>query len=166
MTPNHREIKEAREREQLAPYATFSDASLGRVYAEHRDPVRTCFERDRDRIIHSAAFRRLMYKTQVFLNEEGDEHRTRLSHSLEVAQVARTLASGLDLNEHLAEALALSHDIGHPAFGHRGELALHEWMKEHGGFRHNNQVLRVVDQLERRSPDYPGLNLTREVRES
>ncbi|MFT5198873.1 MAG: dGTPase, partial [Planctomycetota bacterium] len=119
-----------------------------------------------DRIVHSAAFRRLMYKTQVFLNEEGDEHRTRLSHSLEVAQVARTLASGLNLNEHLAEALALCHDIGHPAFGHRGEVALHALMAEHGGFRHNNQVLRVVDLLERRSPDYAGLNLTRELRES
>ncbi len=166
MTNCPREIKEAREGDQLACYATLSSDSLGRVFQESRDPVRTCYERDRDRIVHSAAFRRLMYKTQVFLNEEGDEHRTRLSHSLEVAQVARTLASGLDLNEALAEALALSHDIGHPAFGHRGEVALHELMTEHGGFRHNNQVLRVVDLLERRSPDYSGLNLTREVRES
>jgi dGTPase len=166
MTSTPRQIKEARELEQLAPYATLSSQSMGRVFPEEGDPVRTCFERDRDRIVHSAAFRRLMYKTQVFLNEEGDEHRTRLSHSLEVAQVARTLASALNLNEHLVEALALSHDIGHPAFGHRGEVALHALMEDHGGFRHNNQVLRVVDLLERRSPDYSGLNLTREVRES
>ncbi len=166
MTLSPRQIKEAREVDQLACYASLSSKSLGRVFGEGRDPVRTCYERDRDRVVHSAAFRRLMYKTQVFLNEEGDEHRTRLSHSLEVAQVARTLASGLNLNEALAEALALSHDIGHPAFGHRGEVALHDLMEGFGGFRHNNQVLRVVDLLERRSPDYSGLNLTREVRES
>jgi dGTPase len=116
--------------------------------------------------VHSTAFRRLMYKTQVFVNWEGDQYRTRLSHSLEVAQVARSVGTALALNETLCEALALAHDIGHPPFGHRGEVALDERMRAHGGFRHNAQVLRVVDVLERRSPEYPGLNLTREVRES
>jgi len=161
-----RPAKEAREARDLAPWASFSARSLGRAHPEPEDELRTAFERDRDRIIHSTAFRRLMYKTQVFLNREGDVYRTRLSHSLEVAQVARSLASALRLNDALAEGLALAHDIGHPPFGHRGEVALDELMAAHAGFRHNAQVLRVVDLLERRSPDYPGLNLTRELRES
>ena len=161
-----RREKEAREDRDLAQWAMKSAASQGRCYAEEEDDLRTCWERDRDRIVHSTGFRRLMYKTQVFVNWEGDHFRTRLSHSLEVCQVARSVGSALGLNEPLCEALALAHDIGHPPFGHRGEWALDEMMKEHGGFRHNAQVLRVVDKLERRSPDYPGLNLTRELRES
>ena len=163
---NLRQLKEQREADQLASYATRSAESQGRAHPESEDPLRTRYERDRDRIVHSAAFRRLAHKTQVFLTEEGDLQRTRLSHSLEVCQVGRTLAGALGLNEALVESLALSHDIGHPPFGHRGELALNELMAEHGGFRHNAQVLRVVDRLERRSPAYSGLNLTREVRES
>ena len=158
--------KERREAELLAPWAMFSAQSLGRRHHEEDDDLRTGWERDRDRIVHCTAFRRLMYKTQVFVNWEGDFYRTRLSHSLEVAQVARSLGSALRLNEPLCEALALTHDIGHPPFGHRGEWALDELMQEDGGFRHNAQVLRVVDLLERRSPEYPGLNLTRELRES
>jgi dGTPase len=158
--------KQAREARDLAAWASFSARSRGRAHPEPEDELRTAFERDRDRVVHSTAFRRLMYKTQVFLNREGDVYRTRLSHSLEVAQVARSLASALRLNDALAEALALAHDIGHPPFGHRGEVALDELMSAHDGFRHNAQVLRVVDLLERRSPDYPGLNLTRELRES
>ncbi len=161
-----RRAKQAREARELAPWASLSARSQGRAHPEPDDELRTAFERDRDRIVHSTAFRRLMYKTQVFLNREGDVYRTRLSHSLEVAQVARSIASALRLNEALAEALALAHDIGHPPFGHRGEVALDELMAAHDGFRHNAQVLRVVDVLERRSPDYPGLNLTRELRES
>ncbi len=161
-----RAAKEAREQEILAPWAMKSSASRGRRHPEEEDDLRTAWERDRDRIVHSVAFRRLMYKTQVFVNWEGDHYRTRLSHSLEVAQVARSVGSALFLNEPLCEALALAHDIGHPPFGHRGEQALDRLMEGHGGFRHNAQVLRVVDLLERRSPDYPGLNLTREVRES
>jgi dGTPase len=161
-----RASKEARERDSLAPWASQSALSRGRQHPEDEDELRTAFERDRDRVVHSVAFRRLMYKTQVFVNWEGDHYRTRLSHSLEVAQVARSVGSALFLNEPLCEAVALAHDIGHPPFGHRGEQALDALMKGHGGFRHNAQVLRVVDQLERRSPDYPGLNLSREVRES
>lgn len=161
-----RETKERREREELAPFACKSADSGGRRFEEAHDPLRTVFERDRDRIVHCTAFRRLMYKTQVFVNSEGDHNRTRLSHSLEVSQVARSVASALRVNEPLCEALALAHDIGHPPFGHRGEKALAGLMKEYGGFRHNQQVLRVVDQLERRSPAYAGLNLTRETRES
>lgn len=161
-----RRAKEAREREILAPWAMQSSASQGRRHPEEEDDLRTVWERDRDRVVHSVAFRRLMYKTQVFVNWEGDHYRTRLSHSLEVAQVARSVGSALFLNEPLCEAVALAHDIGHPPFGHRGEKALDALMADHGGFRHNAQVLRVVDQLERRSPDYPGLNLTRELRES
>jgi len=161
-----RRAKEAREKRELAPFAVHSVDSRGRRFHEEEDDLRTAFERDRDRVVHSTAFRRLMYKTQVFVNWEGDHYRTRLSHSLEVAQVARSIGNALALNEPLCEALALAHDIGHPPFGHRGEVALDELMREHGGFRHNAQVLRVVDRLERRSPDYPGLNLSREVRES
>ncbi len=161
-----RTAKEAREERDLSPVAAFSSRSKGRKHPEQEDELRTCFERDRDRIVHCTAFRRLMYKAQVFVNWEGDAYRTRLSHSLEVAQVARSVGSALALNEALCEALALAHDIGHPPYGHRGELVLDELLAEHGGFRHNHQVLRVVDLLERRSPEYAGLNLTRELRES
>ncbi|MBK8177816.1 MAG: deoxyguanosinetriphosphate triphosphohydrolase [Planctomycetes bacterium] len=161
-----RRAKETREERDLAPYALHSARSRGRGFPEEEDDLRTCWERDRDRIVHCTGFRRLMYKTQVFVNTEGDHYRTRLSHSLEVAQVARSVGNALALNEPFCEALALCHDIGHPPFGHRGEAALDELMKDHGGFRHNFQVLRVVDRLERRSPEYPGLNLTRELRES
>lgn len=161
-----RAAKQAREERDLAPWAMRSATSRGRRHAEPEDAWRTPFERDRDRVVHSTAFRRLMYKTQVFLNREGDHNRTRLSHSLEVCQVSRSIATALALNEDLCETLALAHDLGHPPFGHRGEVALDGLMQAHGGFRHNAQVLRVVDILERRSPDYPGLNLTREVRES
>ena len=161
-----RRAKEVAEARELAPFALQSATSLGRKFPEDEDCLRTCWERDRDRIVHCTGFRRLMYKTQVFVNWEGDHFRTRLSHSLEVAQVARSVGSALGLNQPFCEALALAHDIGHPPFGHRGEWALDELMREHGGFRHNFQVLRVVDLLERRSPDYPGLNLTRELRES
>lgn len=161
-----RQAKEAREASHLAPFAKRSAESAGRVHEESADALRTGFERDRDRITHSMAFRRLRHKAQVFVSWEGDHNRTRLSHSLEVCQVARSVANALFLNEPLCEALALSHDIGHPPFGHRGEWALDALMKAHDGFRHNAQVLRVVDLLERRTPLHPGLNLTREVRES
>ena len=161
-----RAVKEAREARDLAPFAMHSASSRGRRFGEAPDPLRTCYERDRDRVVHSTAFRRLMYKTQVFVNSEGDQYRTRMPHSLEVGQVARSIAGALCLNEPLCEALALAHDIGHPPFGHRGEWALDQLMEAQGGFRHNAQVLRVVDLLERRSPAYAGLNLTREVRES
>jgi len=160
-----RTAKEQRESEHLANYAQHSVDSLGRQYAQPEDPLRTCYERDRDRVTHSMAFRRLRHKAQVFVSWEGDHNRTRLSHSLEVCQVARSVGSALYSNEPLCEALALCHDIGHPPFGHRGEWALDALMEGHGGFRHNSQVLRVVDRLERRTPLHPGLNLTREVRE-
>lgn len=161
-----RAAKEAREERDLAPYAMKSARSTGRAFPESDDPLRTCWERDRDRVVHCTAFRRLMYKTQVFVNSDGDHNRTRLSHSLEVHQVARSVGNALGLNEALCEVLALAHDIGHPPFGHRGETALDDLMKDYGGFRHNAQVLRVVDLLERRSPSYAGLNLTHEVRQS
>ena len=158
--------KEAREERDLAPCAARSAHSTGRRFPEDPDPLRTRWERDRDRITHCTAFRRLAYKTQVFNNRRADHQRTRLSHSLEVTQVARSVGNPLGLNESLLETVALAHDIGHPPFGHRGERALDELMAGEGGFRHNAQVLRVVDQLERRHPDYRGLNLTREVREA
>ena len=161
-----RRTKDVAEETSLSPAALHASRSAGRAHHEEEDDLRTCWERDRDRIVHSTAFRRLMHKTQVFVATRSDHNRTRLSHSLEVSQVARSIGSALSLNEPLCEALALAHDIGHPPFGHRGEAALDLLMKEFGGFRHNAQVLRVVDRLERRSPDYPGLNLTREVRES
>ncbi|MDP6519631.1 MAG: deoxyguanosinetriphosphate triphosphohydrolase [Planctomycetota bacterium] len=164
--PLDRATRELREDQELAPWALCSARSAGRRHPEPEDDLRTCWERDRDRIVHCTAFRRLMYKTQVFVNHQGDHLRTRLSHSLEVSQVARSVATALGLNETFCEALALAHDIGHPPFGHRGEAALNDVMADHGGFRHNAQVLRVVDLLERRSPDYAGLNLTRELRES
>jgi dGTPase len=149
----------------LAPYAMKSYKTRGRVHKEEEHPYRSSYQRDRDRIIHSAAFRRLEYKTQVFVNHEGDYYRTRLTHSLEVAQIARTIASALRLNIDLTEAIALAHDLGHTPFGHSGEEALNELMSKFGGFNHNLQGLRVVDELEERYPDFAGLNLTWEVRE-
>lgn len=157
---------EAREKTKLAPYAARSARTRGRQYKEPEDPYRTCYMRDRDRIIHSTAFRRLEYKTQVFVNHEGDYYRTRLTHTIEVLQIARSIARCLRLNEDLTETLALAHDIGHTPFGHSGEEALHGLMKEHGGFEHNRHGLRVVDLLENRYPAFRGLNLTYEVRES
>jgi len=139
--------------------------SLGRQHREPEHPYRTRYQRDRDRIVHSKAFRRLEYKTQVFLNHEGDHYRTRLTHTLEVAQISRTIARALGLNEDLTEAIALAHDIGHTPFGHSGEEALREAMAEHGGFEHNEHGLRVVDVLENQYAAFRGLNLTREVRE-
>ena len=148
------------EGDQLAPWACRPEASRGRLQAEPESATRTCFQRDRDRIIHSAAFRRLEYKTQVFVNHEGDFFRTRLTHSLEVSQIARSICRALRLNEDLAEALALAHDLGHPPFGHAGEDALKEMMQPYGGFDHNAQSLRVVTFLERRYAEFDGLNLT------
>jgi dGTPase len=153
------------ERNDLAPYAAHSYNSRGRRYTEPHKDDRPVFERDRDRIIHCAAFRRLEYKTQVFINHEGDYYRTRLTHSLEVAQIARGIARRLHLNEDLAEALALAHDLGHTPFGHTGEHVLNQLMKEHGGFEHNRQSLRIVDELEERYPAHNGLNLSFETRE-
>src|SRR6187431_846637 len=149
----------------LKPYACDPALSRGRRYAESPAPTRDAFQRDRDRIVHSTAFRRLVYKTQVFLNHEGDLFRTRLTHSLEVAQLARSIARALKLNEDLVEAIALAHDLGHTPFGHAGQDALDECMREHGGFEHNLQSLRVVDTLEHRYPQYDGLNLSFETRE-
>ena len=149
----------------LAAYAAYSQQSLGRVFEEPFKDERQMFERDRDRIIHCAAFRRLEYKTQVFVNHEGDYYRTRLTHSLEVAQIARGIARNLRLNEDLVEALALSHDLGHTPFGHTGEFVLKRLMKDYGGFEHNQQSLRIVELLEQRYPGFDGLNLSWEVRE-
>ncbi len=138
----------------LAPYACDPALSRGRRFAELAAPTRSDFQRDRDRIVHSTAFRRLVYKTQVFLNHEGDLFRTRLTHSLEVAQLGRSIARALGLNEDLVEAIALAHDLGHTPFGHAGQDALNECMAQHGGFEHNLQSLRVVDHLEDRSPAF------------
>ena len=149
----------------LAPYAVQADASRGRLHAETPDRTRSPFQRDRDRIVHSRAFRRLQYKTQVFIFHEGDHYRTRLTHSIEVAQIARSIARRLRLDEDLAEALALAHDLGHPPFGHAGEDALDAAMRTHGGFDHNAQSLKHVTQLERRYAAFDGLNLTWETLE-
>ncbi|MFA7386882.1 MAG: deoxyguanosinetriphosphate triphosphohydrolase [Thiohalobacteraceae bacterium] len=149
----------------LAPYAATAAASRGRRYREDKPAYRSEFQRDRDRIIHSAAFRRLEYKTQVFVNHEGDLFRTRLTHSIEVAQIARSVARALHLNEDLTEAIALAHDLGHTPFGHAGQDALNACMKPYGGFEHNLQSLRVVDELEERYAEFSGLNLTFEARE-
>lgn len=149
----------------LAPYAVKSAESRGRVYPEDEHPYRSMFQRDRDRIIHSTAFRRLEYKTQVFVYHEGDYYRTRLTHTIEVAQISRSIARALRLNEDLCEAIALAHDLGHTPFGHTGENILNELMAGSGGFEHNRHGLRVVDKLERRYPGFPGLNLSYEVRE-
>jgi dGTPase len=160
-----REEMEARESVVLAPFAQKSGDSRGRQYAEPSHSYRTEFQRDRARIIHSRAFRRMEYKTQVFLNGTGDHLRTRLTHSIEVASISRTIARALGLNEDLAEAIALAHDLGHAPFGHSGEEMLAECMRDHGGFDHNRQSSRVVELLETAYPDFPGLNLTFEVRE-
>lgn len=149
----------------LAPYAADPARSLGRQYDEPRAAYRDEFQRDRDRIVHSTGFRRLVYKTQVFVNHEGDLYRTRLTHSLEVAQVARTVAGALHLNETLVEAISLAHDLGHTPFGHAGQDTLNACMRDFGGFEHNLQSLRVVDELEAKYADFPGLNLTFETRE-
>lgn len=150
---------------ELAPYAANNDSSLGRRFPEALPKHRSEFQRDRDRIIHSTAFRRLEYKTQVFVNHEGDLFRTRLTHSIEVAQMSRTIARALHLNEDLSEAIALAHDLGHTPFGHTGQDALNECMKDYGGFEHNLQSLRVVDELEEKYAEFNGLNLTFESRE-
>ncbi len=156
---------EQHEQQTLAPYAVQSVHSGGRLYPEDEHPFRLAFQRDRDRVVHSSAFRRLEYKTQVFVNHEGDHFRTRLTHTLEVAQIARTIARSLRLNEDLTEAIALAHDLGHPPFGHAGERAMNEMMQPYGGFEHNQQSLRIVEVLEERYPEFPGLNLTWETRD-
>jgi dGTPase len=156
---------EMQEAERLAPYAMYSRDSRGRAYPEEEHPYRTAFQRDRDRIIHTTAFRRLEYKTQVFLTTEGDYYRTRLTHTIEVAQIGRTIARALCVNEDMTEAICLAHDLGHGPFGHSGEAALNGLMAEHGGFDHNYQSFRIVEKLEQRFPDFRGLNLTWEVRE-
>ena len=149
----------------LAPYAARAEQSRGRRFPEEDHPYRSCYERDRDRVIHSRAFRRLEYKTQVFPNYEGDHFRMRLTHTIEVAQVARTVAAALGLNQTLAEAIALAHDLGHPPFGHAGEEALDALLAADGGFEHNRHALRIVEELEERYAGFTGLNLTYEVRE-
>lgn len=149
----------------LAPYAVRSKDSKGRAYLDNEPEYRTSFQRDRDRILHTTAFRRLEYKTQVFINYEGDYFRTRLTHTLEVAQVGRTLARALGANEDLVEAICLAHDLGHSPFGHSGETALNRLMRDYGGFNHNKQSFRIVTELEQRYPEFPGLNLTWEARE-
>lgn len=160
-----RSALEALEDRILAPYASFSRKSRGRAYSEPEPASRTRYQRDRDRILHTTAFRRLEHKTQVFITYEGDYYRTRLTHTLEVSQIGRTLARSLGVNEDLVEAICLAHDLGHPPFGHSGEVVLSRLMGPHGGFDHNRQSLRIVTILERRYPGFPGLNLTWETRE-
>jgi dGTPase len=160
-----REKLEQIEDQALAPYGLRSKNSRGRRYPEDEAPYRTRFQRDRDRILHTSAFRRLEYKTQVFINYEGDYYRTRLTHTLEVAQIGRSIANALGANEILTETICLAHDLGHPTFGHSGEMTLAKLMRDFGGFDHNKQTLRIVTELERRYPDFPGLNLTWEVLE-
>ena len=160
-----REYLQEIEKKSLAPYAALSASSRGRKYSEKPHPYRTEYQRDRERIIHSRAFRRLEYKTQVFINHEGDHYRTRLTHTVEVSQISRSIARALRLNEDLAESIALAHDLGHTPFGHAGERELNELLKNHGGFEHNRQSLRIVDELEKRYPDFNGINLTWETRE-
>jgi len=160
-----RQQLEELEDQTLAPYGIRSKNSKGRKYPEEEADYRTRFQRDRERVIHTTAFRRLEYKTQVFINHEGDYYRTRLTHSIEVAQIGRSVARTLGANEDLVETICLAHDIGHPPFGHSGETALARLMKEHGGFNHNQHSLRIVTQLENRYPDFPGLNLSWEVLE-
>ena len=160
-----RKSQEEREERLFAPYGMRSANSRGRRYPEPEDELRTRYQRDRDRVIHSSSFRRLEYKTQVFVNHEGDNYRTRLTHSLEGAQIGRSVARALGLNEELTECLVLGHDLGHTPFGHSGERVMAELMKDHGGFEHNAQSLRILEVLEERYPGFPGLNLTWEVRE-
>jgi dGTPase len=160
-----RQELEAFEDRSLSAFACHAGNSKGRTYPEDEAEYRTAYQRDRDRILHTTAFRRLEYKTQVFINYEGDYYRTRLTHTLEVAQIGRTIARALGANEDLVEAICLAHDLGHSAFGHSGEAALCRIMKDFGGFNHNKQTLRLVTALERRYPDFPGLNLTWESRE-
>lgn len=164
MKPVTRQELEREERRSLAPYAARSADSRGRLHREPEHPYRTAFQRDRDRIIHSSAFRRLEYKTQVFVNHEGDYYRTRLTHSLEASQIARVISRALRLNTDLVETISLAHDLGHTPFGHAGEDELGELMKNHGGFNHNLQSLRIVDYLEEHYPGFRGLNLTYESR--
>ena len=161
-----RQLIEEREERELAPWAIRSAQSRGRDHQSSPDQWRTCFQRDRDRIIHARAFRRLAYKTQVFTNNSGDLFRSRLTHTMEVSQIARTVAQRLRLNGDLVECVSLVHDLGHPPFGHRGEDILANLMADYGGFEHNMHTLRVVEELEHRFPEFPGLNLTYEVRES
>ena len=163
--PVDRNELEVREDAWLAPCAQRSGATRGRIHEEEPPTWRTQFQRDRDRVIHSRAFRRLEYKTQVFLNGTGDHLRTRLTHTMEVAAISRNIARALGLNEDLAETIALAHDLGHSPFGHRGEQALDRLMRGHGGFDHNRQSMRIVDKLERKYPGFEGLNLSWEVRE-
>jgi dGTPase len=160
-----REELEQQEVERLAPYAMMSRDTRGRQHPEDEHPYRTVYQRDRDRVLHTTAFRRLEYKTQVFIITEGDYYRTRLTHTLEVAQIGRTIARALRANEDLTEAICLAHDLGHGPFGHNGEAALNALMEKHGGFDHNHHSLRIVEELERRYPDFDGLNLSWEVRE-
>ncbi len=163
--PCTRDQLEAAEKTRLARYAQFSAETRGRKYEEPPADWRTHYQRDRDRVIHSRAFRRLEYKTQVFLNGSGDHLRTRLTHTMEVTAIARNIARALGLNEDLTETIALAHDLGHSPFGHKGEDALNRLMKTHGGFEHNRQSLRIVEELEQKYPGFPGLNLTWETRE-
>ncbi len=163
--PRDRRELEQIERQTLAPFAQFSGDSHGRKYPEPPPEWRTQYQRDRDRVIHSRAFRRLEYKTQVFLNGTGDHLRTRLTHTMEVAAISRNIASALRLNTDLAETIALAHDLGHSPFGHKGETVLNELMKRHGGFEHNRHSLRIVKELEQKYPDFSGLNLSWEVLE-
>lgn len=160
-----REQFEDRERDLLAPYGMKSGDSRGRVHPDDEHPYRSAYQKDRDRIVHTTAFRRLEYKTQVFVYHEGDHYRNRLTHSIEVAQIGRTMARALGLNEDLTEAICLAHDLGHPPFGHTGEYVLAELMADYGGFDHQRQTMRIVEHLEQRYPGFPGLNLTYEVRE-
>ena len=160
-----REQLETREREFLAPYAMHSGDSRGRVHRDDEHPYRTAYQKDRDRVIHTTAFRRLEYKTQVFVYHEGDHYRNRLTHSIEVAQIGRTMARALGANEDLTEAICLAHDLGHPPFGHTGEHVLNDLMEGYGGFDHQRQTMRIVERLEERYPGFSGLNLTYEVRE-
>src|SRR5215468_10028418 len=155
-----------REDQALAPYAMHTRQSRGRRHQDEPHPYRTLYQRDRDRIVHSTAFRRLMYKTQVLVTQTNDHHRTRLTHTLEVAQISRTVARQLGLNEDLTETIALAHDLGHPPFGHAGEQALDECMRGHGGFEHNRHGLRIVELLEYRYAGFPGLNLSHELLEA
>ncbi|NOZ50758.1 MAG: deoxyguanosinetriphosphate triphosphohydrolase [Chloroflexi bacterium] len=160
-----RHILEQREAQTLEPWGMKSADTGGRVYADDEADYRTVYQKDRDRIIHTTAFRRLAYKTQVFVYHEGDHYRNRLTHTIEVVQLGRTLARALGANEDLTEAICLAHDLGHPAFGHTGEHILNQLMKDHGGFDHQRQTMRILEKLEQRYPGFPGLNLSYEVRE-